>query len=154
MPFKKVLNHDEQKTPSRLYIHNLGYDKVFSGYWQHAENYGLEAANDVALMRSNIAFVLGTVWGDTNTLEPVVDLLLFSDIDARKFPANPDVGLVVVRSGIWQAVANTCDDTLVMAGFEAAYRRSKGQTLDNYLAKPPNINALNRQLNPNPLTMR
>lgn len=136
------LDHIQDFIPARAWLHIAGLKEVFRDNWQDSAEYFVELmGRNFRKMRAEFPqaqFAIASVWGDTSIgrKDPCADLFLYHE---RDFGANMSVALYNFRGYEIEAGRGaTCEDTLLVLGKEAEYRRGCNNVRE-YMRCSPSI---------------
>lgn len=128
------VSRPEFKPPTRGYLYEDGLVDTF-GSIENARDY-LLAILDTKPILMEADFLLAAVWGDGEN--KTVETFGYHGIDP--WPGNPDIFFWVFRNGIYYPgeEQKECEDTTILRGREAEYRRTT-KSLETYMENPPDI---------------
>lgn len=124
----------------RAYQHKSGFKEVYNGLSTESSKHLLEVFEEV-IKPKNPNYILATVWGKEK--DKMIDFALYFDIvnnEDKWMISNPDILVIVTKNGMvdFNQKLTTCEDTIIILGEEAKYRRTT-KNLSDYLENPPNL---------------
>ncbi len=150
MAFDKQLNKTKFRRfrpPIRAYIHKAGLYEAFGPEYPRlgAEDHLMEVLNEHKKRLQKYVFLLAALWGKIKEKDPpkatkMIDFFGFYDIDNWE-RSNPDIDLFVMKEGIIIPETSICEDTLIVFGREAEFRR-KTASLPDYMYNTPELGKL------------
>lgn len=135
----KLLRKEPELT-GRFYLHSAGLEEVF-GTNINARDYLSECIDNHLAAFSLYSYVLGTVWGDLQSGDKLVDVFGFM---LKNWSDNPDVYPWIVKNGVYTPQGNIlkyCGDTLILLGEEEKFRRTR-KSLEEYMFYDPDLGGL------------
>jgi len=133
-------------TPGRLYLQRTS--DVFNGSTSSPIKNAALYAQDVLTRRSStmrdFVYFIGILWGKERV--KALDLFGYKDIDPKSTGepwqrSNPDIGLWVIKNGVWVSEGGSCEDSVIILGREGEHRR-KTSGLAEFIETFPNLRDL------------
>lgn len=137
----------EHQPPVKAYLHCSGLF-LFGGrvdclstFVNNAQRYLLDSLSETKRHYDDCSFLLATIWGDETRREKVIDLFGYHGL--TNWRSNPEVSSWTIRNGVVTRETDiTCEDTLIVLGFEAVLRRETGSLAD-YMSRNPSLGIKN-----------
>lgn len=136
----------EQLPPVRAYFHRAGFGEAYTNGVDSVETVAkdhlIKTLSGNPHLFNRVDFMIAALWGRDGY--KMIDLARWVGLEPGKWPGNPELlDIIVFKNEVYmpQIPERTCEDSIIVFGKEAEYRRTT-KDLTDFMEHPPDIEGL------------